>query len=74
MIAEAYSWLALDLDLVGWTVAPSSWLLPARDLLDAALRIFVERDAELLDQVRRGPRLMNQGVYSAKCSELSVTK
>ncbi len=39
-----------DLDLLGRAVG-FRLPLPAGDLLDAALRIFVERNAELLDQV-----------------------
>ena len=47
----------------------SRGLAPALDLLDAAARVLVQRDAELLDQVGTS-RLMKYGVYSAKCSLL----
>ena len=43
----------LDLDLVGLAVG-LRLALPARDLFDAALGIFIERNAEFFDQVRRG--------------------
>ena len=51
MISEAYSWLALT-SMVAASRYSLRLVRPARDVLDAALRVFVERDAELLDQVR----------------------
>ena len=47
---------------------------PVCDLALAAGDVLVERDVEPVDQVWLGPRLMNQGTYSLKCSLDSVTK
>ncbi len=61
-----------DLNFLGRTIG-RRLALPALDLLDATHWDFVERDAKFLDQVLAA-FLDEIGVYSAKCSELSVTK
>jgi hypothetical protein len=61
-----------DLDLVGLAVL-GGLLVPAGDLLHAALGVFVERIPKQLEEVG-AVALDEPRPYSAKCSEDSVTK
>ena len=54
MISEPYSGLRRTAIGVFGSSSSGALLVPTGDLALAAPRVLVERDAELLDQVRRG--------------------